>query len=321
MLYTLHTDEAGLARLLSEYNGHIFRTTEFLSKDKVADPAAEVVYIEPLLADRFELLLSSEQVGETVVVGTRIRQSESFCSFMVAVSDSDLMEAALAAYRRVFEIMKALPHFQLLRIWNLIPRILEGANEQERYRLFNRGRYAAWHEAGPLDPTGEPVLPAATGIGAWGGPLMIQVLMTRKPVRHVQNYRQIPSARYSEKFGIKPPIFARGTLLETPGAQLIVSGTASVVGEETRHTTAAAQTTETVRNLRALLSRRNLGNAEFALRQFHSVRAYVKHTSDLPAIRRELERYISPNEIIYLKDDICRPGLLLEVEGIAREKT
>jgi chorismate lyase / 3-hydroxybenzoate synthase len=137
-------------------------------------------------------------------------------------------------------------------------------------------------------------------------------------VRHVQNFRQVPSASYSNKFGKRPPVFARGSLRHGASwSELIVSGTSSVVGEDTTHDCVCDQSAETVKNLRALLSAKNLGGTGFGLWQLHSVRAYVKRREDLGRVKQEIERHVIAEHIIYLLNDICRPGLLLEVEGIA----
>jgi len=57
--------------------------------------------------------------------------------------------------------------------------------------------------------------------------------------------------------------------------------------------------------------------AEFDLSAIHAVRAYVKRPEDLDSVRTVLEKEIRSERIVYLWDEICRPGLLVEVEGIA----
>ncbi len=45
-------------------------------------------------------------------------------------------------------------------------------------------------------------------------------------------------------------------------------------------------------------------------------RVYVKNSSDYSKVKTACEKYISDVQAIYLKADICRPELLVEVEGV-----
>ena len=72
----------------------------------------------------------------------------------------------------------------------------------------------------------------------------------------VENPRQVSAYHYSRRFGAIPPCFARATLLTCGGEPLlIVGGTASVVGEESRHIgDLHGQTQETFRNLASVVA-------------------------------------------------------------------
>ncbi|AKT37830.1 hypothetical protein [Chondromyces crocatus] len=311
--------DTDLEILLALHEGHILRPTQFLAPGTPVRPGMEPVHIAPLGDRHHELLVTDTPVRSDHLEGVEVRFAADLCYFEVQRDDAaDFATTAEAVYAHVFRVTRHLPDHRLLRLWNYLPSILRGDDEEERYRRFNVGRFAAWSQLGPCDAHGDPIYPAATAIGAYGGPLIVQVLLTRQTVDHVQNYRQRPPMAYSSKYGHRAPGFARGTLRRADRfIELLVSGTASIVGEETRHDRMRDQSEETLRNLRALLSRENLGDTAFDLGRFHSVRAYVKHPEDLPEAQRALERHIPPEHIIYLWDDICRPGLLLEVEGIA----
>ncbi len=311
MVKSIFCDKSKLAELLASHEEQVLRLTQFVKKGDEVESGCDPVWIEPLQDECFELLLGDEVVTSQIIDGVTVRFCEEVAYFEVRQDDVvDLSSVAEMAYQKVFRLMEQLPDYQLLRIWNYVPRILEGADEQERYRLFNAGRFAAWQERGPKDEAGAPVYPAATGIGAYAGPLVVQVLLTRQSVRHVQNYRQVPAATYSGKFGKLPPVFARGSLCS---GQLIISGTASVLGEETVHETAKEQAEETLRNLKALCSLKNLGACSFEIADLHTIRVYVRKGEDLAEIKQVLVGLDHP---IYLRDEICRPGLLLEIEGI-----
>ncbi len=99
---------------------------------------------------------------------------------------------------------------------------------------------------------------------------------------------------------------------------LFISGTASIVGHETYHVgNAAAQTRESLVNIEALLGEANrvAEAARFALGSL-AYKVYVRHSSDLPIIQGQLAAALgSTAQIVYLKADICRQDLLVEIEA------
>src|SRR6185312_16343901 len=69
----------------------------------------------------------------------------------------------------------------------------------------------------------------------------------------VENPRQVNAWRYPREFGPTPPTFARG--MATPAGQLLISGTAAVVGSASRHEDdIAAQLDETLTNIASLIA-------------------------------------------------------------------
>ena len=79
----------------------------------------------------------------------------------------------------------------------------------------------------------------------------------------------------------------------------------------------------TLENIRVLLSDDNLkkykATSSFNLSDLKSIRVYIKHKEDYAAIRRVVEKQVVSTEVLYLHDDICRPGFLVEIEGVARK--
>lgn len=124
--------------------------------------------------------------------------------------------------------------------------------------------------------------------------------------------------------------FSRGTLLELSPLshyQFFISGTASVVGSESVHIdNVQAQLHETMENIRVLMSQANIskyvaGHIGFEFSDLTSVRVYIKHSHDYPIIRSLLSSYLPHcSNILYLRTDICRDNLLLEIEGIAEKR-
>src|SRR6185503_5831087 len=80
------------------------------------------------------------------------------------------------------------------------------------------------------------VLPAASAVGIAGPDLVIDCLASASGGAPVENPRQIAPWQYSRRYGPKPPCFARGTVTRLNDRRmLLIGGTASIVGEESRH--------------------------------------------------------------------------------------
>ena len=48
-----------------------------------------------------------------------------------------------------------------------------------------------------------------------------------------------------------------------------------------------------------------------------SLRVYVKYKNDIQEVKNICERYFPNLQILYVVADICRPELLVEIEGVA----
>lgn len=230
----------------------------------------------------------------------------------------DMRAAAFEAYARLRAFLRGSPHHCPLKIWNYVPGINEGEGDRERYRQFCVGRAEALEEA-----FGEqPPLPAATAIGtpADEPALQLYLLAGDLPGLNVENPRQVNAWHYPRQYGPRSPLFSRGTILQLNGErQFLISGTASVVGHETHHDTAAEQILESLRNVEALLAegRRVSGMQASAEPSAGAVKIYVRRADDLPAIRGALDgRWPSHLPHLFLQGDVCRRDLLAELDGI-----
>lgn len=230
---------------------------------------------------------------------------------------------ALDAYRRLFATLAATGFPCLQRVWNYLPGINAEGQGSERYREFNAGRQQAFADAGQA--LGEGV-PAACALGTPGGPLLLRFLAGRTPAEPLENPRQVSAWRYPPQYGVRAPLFARAALLDT-GRVLVVSGTASIVGHETRHAgDPAAQARETVANLHAVVDAANArAAARFDARELEAV-IYVRHPEHVGAIRAVLDADLGAGsrtvrDAVWLQADICRSDLLLEIEGHAVAET
>jgi chorismate lyase / 3-hydroxybenzoate synthase len=217
--------------------------------------------------------------------------------------------AAERAYATIcaFVARSATPNF--LRLWNYLDAINRGAGDEERYRRFCAGR------ARGMDARMHASYPAATAIGRRDGRRVLQVygLAAREAGRAIENPRQVSAWRYPRQYGPTAPTFARG--MRSVDAQLLISGTAAVVGHASRHDDdLAAQIDETLANLGSLLAeagdRSGLGARSL-------LKAYVRHPADAAAVAAALHaRVPALGGLLLLGGDICRSELLVEVDGV-----
>lgn len=247
------------------------------------------------------------------------------------VAGRPMAQVAEAAYRRVFAALRSAGHPRLLRVWNYVPGInavdpaLDGAGEgscadHETYRQFNAGRQAAFMAEGQDAFAGSP---AACALGVDGGRLAIRFLAGRVATRAVDNPRQIPAWRYPREHGQRAPTFSRASMIELdPGRwSLWVSGTASIVGHASVHPgDAAAQTRETLRNLDAVLVEAARLEPTLAGRRAAELQAcvYLRHPADHDTVAAELDRAWgagAAERAVWLRADVCRRELLVEIEG------
>ncbi|WP_416136133.1 Rid family hydrolase [Aquabacterium sp. A7-Y] len=167
--------------------------------------------------------------------------------------------------------------------------------------------------------------PAACALGTEGGMLTVHFLAGRRPPRAVENPRQVSAYHYPKEYGPRSPTFSRAAVAELgPGREaLFISGTASIVGHATlHHGDVRRQTEETMANIEAVL---RAAAPHSRAPDAHRIDAldytvYVRDSRDLDAVQQTFERFIGPRsagarEAIYLRADICRADLLVEIEA------
>ncbi|MBN8727029.1 MAG: pteridine-dependent deoxygenase [Xanthomonadales bacterium] len=215
--------------------------------------------------------------------------------------------ATAAAYRQLAAFVgdSATPH--VLRLWNYFDAINLGDGDDERYRLFCDGR------ARGLATADWTHYPAATAIGRRDGVRTLQVygLASRRPGRPLENPRQVSAWRYPRQYGPTAPVFARGML--EAGGELLISGTAAVIGHASAHPgDLDAQTVETLANIDALVD----GSGSAAHGPLR-LKAYVRNPADAGRIAAAITpRLEDPADLVLLAGDICRSELLVEVDGV-----
>lgn len=226
-----------------------------------------------------------------------------------------LSSLTTTAYQRLFAAVRARGYQHLLRVWNYFPAINQETGGLERYRAFCVGRHAALRaERAEL----ETQLPAASAIGTGEAGLRLYALAARDPGWQIENPRQVSAFHYPSQYGPQSPSFSRA-ILKHWGAQdyhLYISGTASVVGHASQHLDLMAQLDETLANLAALISQASQ-RMPAPLRPV-LFRVYVRPDLDLTPLRERIVRAFGPDTpLLFLRADICRRELLVEIEGLA----
>jgi len=219
-----------------------------------------------------------------------------------------LEDAAERAYLAIFAFLAQTGFAQPIRFWNYLTAILDDEQGMERYRRFNIGRHRAF-----LAQLRQAVPPAASGVGGHDGASVIYFLAGRDAAQPIENPRQVSAYEYPPQYGPRSPSFSRAGLF---GGALFISGTASIVGHETRHGGDwRGQLGETLENLRALIG--NAGQAAALARaEDWGLKIYLRD----PARQADVEPALiamfgAGSQRLYLRGEICRPDLLLEIEA------
>ena len=231
-----------------------------------------------------------------------------------------IREAARQGYAALDEFLARSPHHWPLKIWNHIPGINDGEGDDECYRQFCVGRAEAL-AAGFGD---QPPMPAATAIGVAREERTLQIyfLAGALPGLNVENPRQLHAWQYPRRYGPRSPLFSRGTMVELgERRQILISGTASVVGHETHHRDdVRRQAMESWRNVRSLVAEahRLLDHADRNLLDLELLKVYLRDANQLDTVRDTLSRLLPEDvPVLYLAGDVCRSDLLTEIDGIA----
>jgi len=278
---------------------------------EVALPSIGKEQIEIWRSDKPMTSGSFEQVNykhsDTFIFGNLLLDESAYQNLAIAIK---------SAYQRIHDALESTGFPSLLRMWNIFPDINIKDQKLERYRSFCIGRHQAlssWHFL-------EEQLPAASAIGSRDGKLLIYFLAARQSGIQIENPRQISAFHYPTHYGPKSPSFSRATLKNWGKNQhLYISGTASIVGHETRHASDyAAQLEETLTNINTIIDQANnmyaLPCVDFS--ELDAIRVYIRDPQHADHILDTLQtRSKNKCKIQALQGDICRSDLLLEIEG------
>ena len=233
-----------------------------------------------------------------------------------ALAARDLSEAVARTYREIGFSLSGEARFPV-RIWNFVPDIqapMDGGGD--RYMAFNAGRFAAYAEwFGSSERLGVAV-PTATAVGVDSDHLSVYVLAADAPGVPVENPRQVPAYKYSRRYGQRPPCFARATKFN---GTLLIGGTASIIGEDSRHLDdIETQTRETFQNLEALIERAIERPSGPMLGHLIDLRVHLADTRDQGTVQSILNEVLPDRcDVEFVQAKLCRRELLVEIEGRA----
>jgi chorismate lyase/3-hydroxybenzoate synthase len=256
-----------------------------------------------------ESLAVGDDVPPCVVRGATLGAWSVGCIELDEAAYGGIEHAGEAAYLALAQIAGTPRAPHVLRIWNYLDAINLGDGDDERYRQFCAGRGAG------LARYAGPQLPAATGIGRCDGERVLQVywLAGAAPGIAIENPRQVSAWRYPRQYGPVPPRFSRAMRVD---GHVFVSGTASVVGHETRHADCVeSQVRETIGNLDAVLAAAGVPDAR---ERELLLKAYVRDAADAPRLRELLQQALPRATCVMLEAEICRRDLHVEVDCVVR---
>lgn len=257
--------------------------------------------------------------------GGSLEQGRS--SYDQAMAAFEGMRAALEQAGATFQ--------DVVRTWLYQGCITEMEGDTERYRELNRARtdffqdVPFYERALTSGRNGHAIYPASTGIGTLEHGLVTtcMALQTeRSDVRllPLENPLQTSSFDYPKCYSLKSPKFARAMALRFGDhVTTWISGTASIVNSETVHPgDVGKQTEQTLTNIERLIDAENFSrlgwpDAGATLGDLAKIRVYVKRPEDYLTCREVCERRLGRIPAIYAVADVCRPDLLVEIEGVA----
>lgn len=228
--------------------------------------------------------------------------------------------AARDAYHAVTAALgAAAPGHTPVRFWNFVPGLNDDVGPGvDRYMAFNVGRFQACVEWLGGSDAFERALATASAVGVDVPDLQVHCLAAIGGGSPVENPRQVSAYRYSSRYGPRPPCFARAMRAVLHGGPvLLIGGTASIVGEQSLHPgDIGAQTTETLNNIEALVGRAVGGAAP--LGHVRELRVYVRDAAHAGRVETMVrERCHAVGRVEFVRAQICRKELLVEIEGVA----
>jgi len=299
--------------------------------------AGKLLAIEALGVGRRSGEVRIERHSERLVVATHSGVTWVHCANIAPeTSATGVYDRAISAFEKMSQELAScgFRFDQVIRTWLYLGDIVGPEGDTQRYKELNRARtdfYSNLQFLSGLTPPGfdRSVYPASTGIGAENRDVLMSCIALAADrddlvLLPLENPRQTSAFDYGKNYGPKSPKFARAMAITVgPCASIFVSGTASITESETQFTgDIEGQTHQTLDNIASLISEGNfrqhgMPGLGATLDDLALVRVYIKRQDDYEKTRAVCEARLGELPTVYAVADVCRPELLVEIEGIA----
>ena len=220
------------------------------------------------------------------------------------------------AYSELLHFSKHSGYDHLIRFWNYLPAINSGLGDDENYKIFCAGRLKSFGSQDIKDHA----FPSASAVGhlsqSQNSSIAICAIVSKHSGTHFSNSLQTEAYQYPRQYGASSPSFARATSINfsaknTDSSNIFfISGTASIRGHETVHKgNLMGQLKTTHSNIEHLLKK-----VDSSINHLKTMKVYVRHESDLIAIKEKLAIDFPGVDKLFIQADICRDDLLVEIE-------
>jgi enamine deaminase RidA (YjgF/YER057c/UK114 family) len=325
---------AACRQVVRDFHGGNMPATSYIPQPPCAWP---LVAVEALGLVPGPEPIAIERINDQLVVARDSGVAWVFAAHAVPrTSAAGVYEKTVCTYQHLRRLLPCAGARldQVLRTWLYLGGIVDDDGPTQRYKELNRARADVYQYFPFLaewlpDGYARAAFPASTGIGTRGRSISIAALAlvsNRDDVVTVplENPRQTAAYSYPTAYSPSTPKFSRGLALCCgDDTTLFISGTASITHSESRHVgDVEAQTHELLENITALISEDNLTRHGLpgrgtTLEGLGLARVYVKRPKDFARVQAVCEQRLGKVPSTFVQADVCRPELLVEIEGIA----
>lgn len=267
-----------------------------------------------------------------------VTSSTPFYSLASKVNAEKIFSQVYLAFKSIEDVLiqEGFDFSDVVRQWTYIEDVLlleeYDTGIKQFYQIYNDVRSSFFDKY-----NFENGYMAATGIGSFAGIITTEVIAYKKKdkksyfIAPVKNPKQINAYEYTERKLIGTPLrgfstkttpkFERGKLLYNNQHRLLfLSGTSSVIGEDTVYNNETFKQVETtVQNIEQVLESSNRITKEGKMLTFDDItllRVYLRNSTDLFAIKLFLNSKFPKAKKLFLLSMICRDDLNVEIEGV-----
>ena len=325
------------SKIINDFYGDELPATTYIPQPPCCE---KLLSIEAMGVGRAGEKVEIKRLSDRVVATSHSGVSWFHCGQIVPDTPATgVYDRSLNAFERMGNILQqqGVRFDQVIRTWLYLGDIVGPEGDTQRYKELNRARsdyfkdirFAVGHCRAESNGA---LYPASTGIGTGDNDVVmscIALATERDDILAVplENPLQTPAFDYAARYSPSSPKFSRAMALSCgPYATTFVSGTASITESETKFIgDVEGQTRQTLENIGALISESNLAahgmpGLGASLDGLALVRVYIKHQEDYAKTKAVCEDMLGELPIIYAEADVCRPDLLVEIEGIAFSK-